>query len=177
MLIISLLVKTVAAFVTLFVCCRILGKKLISQMTFFDLVASITLGTIAGSVIFTEQIPWWASLSVLTLFALLTFVNGLLALKSRRAEQVLNGHPLVLIRNGQIDCNAMQRSRLTMQNLMALLRGKDVFYIHEVAYAVLETEGSLSVMKTTNLKRSDAVEGTIPGIPVTAYDALKEEEA
>ncbi|KIL40498.1 hypothetical protein SD70_13090 [Gordoniibacillus kamchatkensis] len=143
----EILVRTVAAYVALFFWCRVFGKKQISQMTFFDYVAGITLGAITSAVIFTKDVPLWSGVAVLSTFALLSLLSGIIVMKSQAGKKLLAGEPSVIIRSGDIVESAMRRCRLTKDDLLKLLRGKNVFHLDEVEYAVLETDGSLSVLK------------------------------
>ncbi|GAA4718541.1 DUF421 domain-containing protein [Brevibacillus fulvus] len=147
----EMVLRTVVAFVVLYVWARILGKKLISQMTFFDFVAGITIGTLTGSVIFTSTIPLWVGLLGLSVFALLCLLTGILSLKSYRWRGVLNGKPSLIIKDGKIQEQALSKNRLTIDDVLFLLREKNVFYLDEVELAYFETNGQLSVLKKPDI--------------------------
>ncbi|WP_276354413.1 DUF421 domain-containing protein [Cohnella caldifontis] len=139
--------RAAAVFVILLIWSRILGKKLVSQMTFFDFVAGITMGDIGGIIILDRSLSLKTGAIPLSVFCGMAFLAGWIALKSVRARGILNSKPTPVIRQGQILENAMAKVRLTMDDLQMLLRKKDVFYVDEVELAYLETDGSLSVQK------------------------------
>lgn len=147
MTIFEMLVKTLITFVTLYILCRLLGKKLISQMTFFDFVAGVTIGSISASFLFSTEIAIPVGLSCLIFFVFLALIFDFGTLKLLRFRKVANGEPAILIQNGLINEREMAKARLTMNELQFLLRKKNAFYLDQVNIAILETDGTLSVLK------------------------------
>ncbi|CAM3922248.1 DUF421 domain-containing protein [Cohnella lubricantis] len=143
--------RSVIAFMILFVWCRILGKKLMSQMTFFDFAAGVTIGTITGSIIFTNSLSMWKGFAALSVFSALALLSGLLAMRSLRLRKLLNGEPTLLIKKGQILEQGMKKARITMDDLLMMLRKKSAFYPDEVELAYFESDGTLSVLKKSDL--------------------------
>jgi uncharacterized membrane protein YcaP (DUF421 family) len=143
----EILVRTGASFVVLFIWARILGKKLISQVTFFDFVAGITLGSLTGSIILTGNVPLWMALLALSFFAFLALVLDVAALKSFTARKLINGEPTLIIKDGKILEEGMTKTRLTVDDLLLLLRKKKIFYVDEVDIAFLETDGTVSALR------------------------------
>jgi len=141
--------KSIAVFFMLVVLARILGKKLLSQITYFDFVIGTVMGSIAGSFVVTEVQGLWVLLSppVLTIAAL---AMGFLTLKSLPARKLLKGEPVVVVHNGKIMEGNMQKLRYNLDQLEMQLREKDVFDITEVEFAVLEPHGFLSVLKKSS---------------------------
>ncbi|GLX70626.1 YetF domain-containing protein [Paenibacillus glycanilyticus] len=140
-------VKLITAFFGLWFMTKLLGKKEISQLTPFDFVSSLMLSELVGNTIYDRE----AHFSMLV-FALAVWM--VLSLALEKAVQLmpwlsvpLSGKPDLIIRNGVIDVNAMKRNRLDMHQIGMLLREQGVFTVREVAYAVFEPNGSLSVMR------------------------------
>lgn len=71
-----------------------------------------------------------------------------LCVRSRRAAKLVSGSPRVIIRNGVIDQATLFDLRFTVDDLLEALRGKDVFELSDVAFAIVETNGSVSVLKS-----------------------------
>jgi uncharacterized membrane protein YcaP (DUF421 family) len=145
--ILEMILRTTVVFIVLYLWCRILGKKLISQVTFFDFVAGITLGTISGSIMFSPNISLITGLAGLSLFALFALILDVSALKSFRARKLINSEPTLLIKNGKILEEGMKKTRLTMDDLLFLLRKKNILYVDQVDIAFLETDGTVSAFK------------------------------
>jgi len=139
---------SVMVFVLLLLFTRLIGKKFLAQMTFFDFVTGITIGTITGAFVTVEVRGFHVLISPLTL-TLLVVMTGFLTLKSVPARKLLEGEPLVMVQNGKIYEKNMQKVRYNVDDLMMQLREKGVFDLSEVEFAILETHGQLSVLKKT----------------------------
>lgn len=139
--------RTLIGFVVLLVLTRILGKKQISQMTFFTYITGIALGNIAGDMVVHRDITVRDGVTGMVMWAVLTFAVELASLKSSKARVMLDGEPTIVIKEGKVMERAMSVNRLNMDDLSMLLRSKDVFSVGEVDYAVLEPNGQLSVLK------------------------------
>lgn len=137
---------TVFTFIMLVLLSRIIGKKLLSQMTFFDFVIGIVMGTVAGAFVVSEVQGIWVMLSppILTVLVLAT---AFLTVKSLPARKLLEGEPVVVIQNGKILEKNMLKLRYHLSDLEMQLRERGVFNISEVEFAVLEPHGYLSVLK------------------------------
>ena len=139
--------RAVIAFISLLVLCRILGKTQLSQMTFFEYVTGITIGSIAADI--TTDLstrPWPLYVGLITWFGL-TFATQLAALKNRWVGKLLEGEPVVLVQNGQILERNLGLVRMPVDELTSMLREKDIFEVAQVEFAVFEPQGKLSVLK------------------------------
>lgn len=140
------LVRSIIAFATLFIFARLLGKQQVSQLTFFDYVLGITIGSIAASLsIDLESRAWphWVGLAVWTLAVL---VIQIASTKSLAAAKIFMGEPVVVIRKGKLLEEAMGRMRFTTGEVLEQLRNQGIFDISSVDYAVMESDGQLSVL-------------------------------
>lgn len=138
--------NTTIIFVLLITLARIIGKKLLSQMTFFDFVVGIIIGTIGGAFVTTEVKGYYVLISpVILTFAVV--ILGFISLKSVPARKLLEGEPVVMVQNGKIFEKNMRNVRYHIDDLMMQLRNKDVFDLGDVEFAILEPNGHLSVLK------------------------------
>jgi len=143
------LIRGVIGFFTLLIFTRILGKQQVSQLTFFDYVVGITIGSTASTLttdLTSRAWPHWVGLLT---WAVLCFILQLITLKSKTAEKYLDGEPTIVITNGKILEESMKKFRYTIGDLLSQLRDKGVFDIDQIAYAVLEKDGKLSILKKT----------------------------
>jgi uncharacterized membrane protein YcaP (DUF421 family) len=125
---------------------RVMGKKLLGQLTFFDFVTGITLGTIGGAFVTTEVRGYYVLVSAV-MFAVLVFITGIITLKNVTARKLIEGEPVIVMQNGKIYEDNMKKVRYNQDDLMMQLREKDVFNMDEVEFAILEPHGKLSVLK------------------------------
>lgn len=144
---IVVIVRSIIAFFSLLIFARILGKSHISQLTFFDYILGITIGSIAATLttdLTSRAWPHWVGLFV---WAFLVYIIQIITLKWRKSSKYIDGEPTIIVMNGQIMEGAMRKMRYRVSDLMEQLRGKEVFDLNEVEFALLETDGKVSVLK------------------------------
>jgi uncharacterized membrane protein YcaP (DUF421 family) len=140
-------VRAIISFFSLLIFARILGKEQISQLTFFDYVQGITIGSIAAELttdLSSRAWPHWVGLAV---WAALGLLMEVISMKWRYGAKVLEGEPTIVIMNGKIMEDALCKMQMRASDIIALLRCKGVFDINQVDFAILETNGQLSVLK------------------------------
>ncbi|WML39762.1 DUF421 domain-containing protein [Neobacillus sp. OS1-2] len=140
-------VELIIGFIALFITVKSLGKTQISQITPFDFISSLVLGELVGSAIFDEKTGLLKILFAVFVWGALIFITGIVTQKFRPLRNFLEGRPTMLINKGQIDWNELKRNRLDIDQLMQLLRSRDIFSMEDVEYAIFENNGSLSVLR------------------------------
>ena len=133
-----LIFRTILIYLCVLFAMRLMGKRQLGELQPEELVSTILISNLASISIESEEVPVTASL--IPLF---------LSFRSQRFFNLMSGRPKTVILNGEIDQNALRTLRLTAADLMEALRGKDVFDPRDVSYAVVETNGSLSVALRT----------------------------
>ena len=141
------IVRGIIAFITLLIYARLLGKEEIKQLTFFDYIAGITIGSIAASFTTNLNNRAWPEFVGLAVWVIMTYFLQWLTIRSRPAGKYIDGEALIVIMNGQMMEESMYKARLKLVDLMGLLRIKGVFDLTQVEFAVYEKNGSLSVLK------------------------------
>lgn len=141
------LVRSVIGFFTLLIFARILGKQQISQLTFFDYVLGITIGSIAATLTTDLSSRAWPHWVGLLSWAGLGFLMELITNKWIYAGKYIDGEPTIVIMNGRIMEKSLKKMKYRGTDLMELLRNKDVFDLNQVEYAFIEPNGQLSVLK------------------------------
>ena len=148
---ITLLLRTVIVYLLVFGVIRLMGKRQISDMQPFDLVITLLIADLASSPISDGSIPLlYGVIPILTLF-ILHRLAAFTALRSEPLRKLMCGNSIVIIDNGIVNSRALHAANYTVSDLMEQLRIKDVFSFSEVKYAILETNGSLSVLKENEL--------------------------
>ena len=125
---------------------RIMGKRQIGELQPSELVITILLSEIAAIPMQDTDIPLLNSVVAVLLLVAFEIISSVISMKSRGARRLLEGNAVTIIRDGKIDQKEIKRLRYTVDDLLTALRQKDVFDISTVGYAVLETNGKLSVM-------------------------------
>lgn len=139
--------QTSLVFIALFAFTRFLGKTQIGQLTFYEYISGITIGSIAGNIVAAEPDKYFRDFYDLILFILLTYLFSYMTLKNRTIRSLIQGEASILIENGVILKENMRKIRFDLDELTAQLRQQGVIDISEVQYAILETSGNLSVIK------------------------------
>ena len=136
-------IRTIILYILVLAVMRFMGKREIGQLQPFELVISIMIADLAsipmsdvGVPIFNGIVP---ILSLLIMHLLISLAN----LKSINFRGVICGKPSILIYRGKIDEQKLKKERYTINELQERLRGKDVFNIGDVEYAILETSGEI----------------------------------
>ena len=125
---------------------RLMGKRQIGELQPSELVITILISEVASLPIQDNSIPILKS--VISLFVLVSFeiIFAATSLKSHKLRTIMQGHPVIVIRNGEIDVEALKKLRLSVNDLISSLRQKDVFELSQVSYAIFETNGKISVL-------------------------------
>ncbi|AXI08839.1 DUF421 domain-containing protein [Oceanobacillus sp. 143] len=145
-----ILIRSIGAFLLLLLMTRIMGKKQISQLTFFDYCVGITIGSIAASMSVDQNIKITNGLVSLVIWGLFPIILSYLGIKSRLFSRITDGKPAIIIKNGEVLEKSMKKNQITLDELLLLLRTQGAFRVSDVEMAVLETNGELSVMKKTD---------------------------
>ncbi|MEL4024852.1 DUF421 domain-containing protein [Lysinibacillus endophyticus] len=147
-----ILIRSIIAFILLLFLTRIMGKKQLSQLTFFDYVVGITIGSIAASMSVDKNIQISNGVVSLAIWGIFPIILGFFGMKSRKFLQITDGRPSIVIKEGKVLEESMRKNQLAIDELMMLLREKGVFKIEDVEMAILETNGELSIMKRTDVE-------------------------
>lgn len=135
------------AVIYLFLVSKILGKKQIAQLEFIDYVLGISIGSIAAEMATdTSETPFYHYLIAMTIFFLFDVLVTYLGRKGFWLKKFLKGSPLLIIKDGEIDYQQLKKSRLDINELIALCREQGYFDIAQVAFAFFENSGKLSVL-------------------------------
>ena len=142
----QIVVRSAVVYGFLLVVLRLMGKRQIGQLAPFDLVLILVLSNaVQNAMNGGDNSVIGGLVSASTLFVLNSTV-GIITARSKWAEAVIEGHPLVLIHNGKIYDDMLKRSNITRHELNAALRQAGCGCFDDVQYAVLETNGSISVV-------------------------------
>ncbi|MCT1903042.1 DUF421 domain-containing protein [Oceanobacillus sojae] len=147
--IVLILIRSITAFFLLFLMARIMGKKQISQLTFFDYCVGITIGSIAATLSVDQNVKIVNGLVSLTIWGVFPIILAYLGLKSMLFSKITDGKATIVIRNGEVLDKNLKKNLLTINELLMLLREKGTFKVSDVEMAVLETNGELSIMLKT----------------------------
>lgn len=163
--------ETLFGITALFIFTKVLGKTQISQLTAFDFIAAIVLGELIGNALFDKHAGIKEIAFVIALWGVLLYIIEIITQRFKNSRFLLEGKPAILIHKGELIYEEMHKNKIDINELQHLLRRKDVFSIQEVEYAILETNGEMSVLKKapnqTPTKKDLNIAPSEPEIAVT----------
>ncbi|MBQ9728037.1 MAG: DUF421 domain-containing protein [Clostridia bacterium] len=139
-------INSFSSFVFLFIISKLLGKKQIAQLEFIDYAVGISLGSIAAEWSFSDDRPFYYYLIAMSIFFGLAFLVALVGRKNSFLKRLFKGKPVPLIYEGEILSKGLDKSKIDVNDLLSMLREKGYFDPQDVAYAIFETSGQLSVL-------------------------------
>ena len=166
-------VRAIIIYLIVLIVMRLMGKREIGQLQPFELAISIMIADLAsipmtdpGVPIFNGIVP---ILGLLAMHLVITVLN----IKSVSIRKITCGKPTVLVYRGKIDEEALKRERFTISELQERLRVKDVFNLGDVEFAILETNGEISVIQKPNKRNSIPEDfGIMPEYEGMPYDLI-----
>lgn len=144
---IVLILRTLIVYLLIIVAMRLMGKRQLGQLQPSELVSTILISNLASISIESQELPLLVSIIPVFLIVALELFISAGCLRFPKIAQLISGTPIVVIRNGVIDQKALKDLRFSAGDLLEALRSKDIFDPTEVSYALIETNGSISVCK------------------------------
>ena len=154
-------IRTVVLYLVLILSIRLMGKRQIGQMEAPEFVVTMLVATLASIPMQDGGIPLFSGIvPILTVLGLELTLSGLI-MRSLLIRRLFCGKPVILIENGKILQDNLRKTRVTLDELMGHLREKDVLDLQTVQYAILETDGNLSVFPYPKHVPASAMEAGI----------------
>ena len=168
------LIRGLILYITIIICMRFMGKRQLGELQPTELVITILLSEIAAIPMQDNDIPMINSLLAVALLISLEIISSVIIMKNTKIRYILQGSPAVVIKDGELDQKKLQKLRFTADDILDQLRQKDIFDISEVKYAVIETNGSLSVMKKEDAQTPTTgqlnIKSEEKGLPILAIN-------
>lgn len=146
-------IRGIISFFTLLIFTRVLGEQQLGELTFFDYILGITIGSFAASLTIDLSSAAWPHWIGLLTWIVLGYIMQLVSLKSKKISKYINDEAIIVVHNGMILGDSLKNSKFTLNELLSQLRLKDIFDISEVKFAIIETNGQLSVLNTEQYKK------------------------
>jgi uncharacterized membrane protein YcaP (DUF421 family) len=162
----ALTFELIIGFFLLFFVVKIVGRKIINQITPFTFIASIVLGELLGNALYDHQVGIVYIIYAMCLWGLLLLIVEYLGQKFLFFRGIFEGKPAALIKNGVVDPKEMKKNRMNINQLQSLLRQSETFSIREVAFCYLEANGSISILKKPKYQKTTLEDFNLIGKPV-----------
>lgn len=173
--VLRVVVFSVSSFLFLFVITKIMGKKQIAQLSFLDYVIGISLGSIAAEMSTDPDRPFYHFFIAMAIYLVLDLILTFLARKAIFLKKFVRGRPIILIEEGKIRYENLTRSKLDINDLLAMCRAKGYFDLRSVAYCIFETSGEVSILPAKTAVVAKSVEvGAMPPDPSLSKDVIED---
>lgn len=144
--ILNIIILSVVSFVVLFILSKLMGFRAIAELSFFDYVVGITIGSVAAEMCTNLDIEWWKGFTAMVVYTLLDVAFIFLSQKSLKARKFISGVPIILIDNGKIIKHNLKKARIELNDLLTFARLAGYFNISDIQFAIMETSGKISFM-------------------------------
>ncbi|NMH69423.1 DUF421 domain-containing protein [Bacillus sp. RO3] len=163
----SIAVELIVGYFALLLLTKILGKTQITQISAFDFISALILGELVGNSLYDGKTTILPILSAIFIWGSLIFFTEFFTQKSRKFRHMMEGTPALIIKKGKIDFNELKRNHLDLNQLQHLLRAKEIFSVRECEYALLESDGTLSVIRKSIYEIIQRQDLDIPAKPAS----------
>ena len=160
-------IRTIVLYLVLIAVIRMMGKRQIGEMEPSEFVVTMLVANLASIPMQDGGIPLYSGLVPILTVLGVELILSALSMRSVKLRRLLCGKPVILIENGKILQSNLRSTRVTLDELTELLRGKDVLSPDTVQYAILETNGNLSVFPFPQQRPASAKDAKI--IPAEQY--------
>lgn len=167
------LIRTIILYIIVLIVMRLMGKREIGQLQPFELAISIMIADLASIPMADTGIPITNGIIPILGLLVMHLLISLINIKSVKARELLCGRPTILIYRGRIDEQALKKERFTINELEERLRGNNVYNIGDVEYAILETNGQVTVIQKPNRRNTIPEDfGIMPDYEGIPYDLV-----
>lgn len=164
--------RTILVLVILFFITKMMGKKQISELNFFDYIVGITIGSIAADISLDIEKNMIAGIAALFIYGFISYIISFVSIKSILARRFFIGVPTVLVEKGKIIESGLKKSKIDVNDLLMEARENGYFNLDEIDYALMEVNGNISFLPKENdkpvTKRDMKIKCNSEGLTVNA---------
>lgn len=147
----NIIIRTAIVYLIVIAAVRLMGKRQVSDMQTSELVVTFIISEVASLPLENAERPLLASLVPIMMLAAIEILASLVMLRSRRLRGVVCGHPIVIIKDGRMIKEQLDRLRITREDVYSLLRQQNLSDEKNVRYGIIEPNGSLSILQSKDL--------------------------
>ena len=162
----TLLIRTILIYIIVTAAVRLMGKRQVSDMQTSELVITLIISEVASLPLENAERPLLNSLVPIMMIVAIELLVSLLMMKSKRFRSLICGHPIVIIKDGQMIDSQLRKLRISREDVYSLLREKDIADESTVRWGIIEPNGTLSVL----------TEEALAGNGIQSKDVQEQEE-
>ncbi len=138
--------RTILVLIILFFITKMMGKKQISELNFFDYIVGITIGSIAADISLDIEKNMIAGIAALFIYGFISYIISFVSIKSILARRFFIGVPTVLVEKGKIIESGLKKSKIDVNDLLMEARENGYFNLDKIDYALMEVNGNISFL-------------------------------
>lgn len=142
----TLLIRTILIYIIVTAAVRLMGKRQVSDMQTSELVITLIISEVASLPLENAERPLLNSMVPIMMIVAIELLVSLLMMKSKRFRSLICGHPIVIIKDGQMIDSQLRKLRISREDVYSLLREKDIADESTVRWGIIEPNGTLSVL-------------------------------
>ena len=144
--------RSLIALTLLFIVCKLIGKKQVSELSLFDYVIGISIGNFAAEMIMNFEGQYINGVIAIIVFGITSYIVSMTTLKSMILRRILIGTPTVIVQNGKVIKKNLLRTKIDINDLLEQVRTNGYFDLSEIEYIIMEANGKLSILPKTENK-------------------------
>lgn len=144
--------RTIIMAIIIFFLTKLLGKKQISQLSFFDYIVGITIGSTVADISLDIEKNFMGGIVSLVIFVMIAYFISIITMKSITARRFLTGVPTILVEKGKIIESGLKKTKIDVNELLAEARIEGYFDLEEIDYAFMEINGAISFLPKEKYK-------------------------
>ena len=152
MKLLQVLLTSIGSVVFLFILTKLLGNKQMSQLSMFDYINGITIGSIAAEMATSLENDFWLPMIAMAVYTAVALLISLLASHSVKMRKFLIGRPLILYDDGKLYRNCLKKAKLDLNEFLTECRNNGYFRLSEIQTAIMETNGKISILPVSNAR-------------------------
>ena len=165
----TIIFRTIFFYLLVVISYKIMGKREIGQLNVFDFIISMLISQLIAISIENYKEPIWFVIVPAVILVVFQVIFAKISLKNNKFRNILDGKESVIISNGKLNFNEMVKQRYNLNDLLLQLRGNGIRTIEEVDYAILETNGNLSIFE------KDSNDKNIFPLPIVLDSVIQED--
>lgn len=142
----TVLIRSVVLYLCIMLFMRLMGKRQLGELQPAELVISVLISNIVSLPVEDPNVPLLMGIIPVAMLVGLELIVSVLSLRFRSIRTLMGGNPVVIIHNGVIDQGALKNLRFSIDDLMESLRSQGVFDLSQIQYAIVETNGTVSIL-------------------------------
>ena len=159
-------IRTIILYISVLIALRIMGKGEIAEMNAFDLVITLLIAEVAAIPMQDNSIPMIYGVASITGLVFIEILISYITLKSRTLSKIISGNAAILIHKNKLDYKQLKKERISIEELLEELRTQGYFSLKDIQYAILETDGDLSIVPSPSYDSSKTSEFKHLPLPV-----------